>query len=107
MASRRGIGCTVAAWGAPGNSLGRTCGAGVTGVPAADSPLRHAAGPAGEVIVIAVADVRDALEACREPAADLVLPRKAPPPGIGPRGAVLGGDRCEQVDAGRFLLDGH
>jgi hypothetical protein len=40
----------------------------------ADRPLGHAAVHASEVIVISVADIRNALEARRKPATDLVLP---------------------------------
>src|SRR5215217_579981 len=50
---------------------------------AADRPLRDAAVTAGEVVVVVIADVRDALEASRQAPADLVLAHEAPPPQIG------------------------
>src|SRR6516165_12257722 len=54
---------------------------------AADGPLGRTAGPAGEVLVIAVVHIGNALEARGQPAAHLVLPGKAAPPPVGPRGA--------------------
>src|SRR3954469_23326514 len=49
----------------------------------ADRPLRDAAAAGDEVIVVAVMDVRDPLEARHEPTADLVLAHEARPPGLG------------------------
>jgi len=72
-----GVGCAR-------DSLGRTCAVGVTGALAADSPPRHAAGPAGGSDRHRRSGRLGCLEACREPAADFVFPRKAPPPGTGP-----------------------
>src|SRR5919109_5395083 len=54
---------------------------------ARDRPLRHAAVPAGEVVVVSVGDVRNALEARGKPAPDLVLPDEpAAPAARSPRG---------------------
>ena len=71
---------------------------------AADRPLRDAAVAASEVVVVSVVDVRDAFEACRQPASHLLLADEATTPAIGSaRGledAVLGEvghDRVEVV----------
>src|ERR671925_1178734 len=54
---------------------------------ARDRPLRYAAVPGGEVVVVSVGDVRNALEARGKPAPDLVLPDEPAAPAVrSPRG---------------------
>src|SRR5215469_67685 len=69
---------------------------------AADGPLGRTAGPAGEVIVIAVVHIGNAPEARGQPAAHLVPTRKAAPPPVGPAGrlehAILGEMRHDRVE---------
>ena len=72
----------------------------------ADRPLRHTAGTADEVIAIAVVNVRNAFEACRESAAYLILPGKTASPAVRAAGDsnTQSSAKCDMIASRSRLL---